>query len=73
MYVPRLTIVTMTPAMMFSGANSTRHERERMAAYRMHKAAGTVKNGLKASVMPAPTPAIRIAHGGSGSRLLRSA
>ena len=63
----------MTPAMMFSGANSTRHERERMAANRMQKATGTAKNGLKASVMPAPAPAIRMAHSGSGSRLLRSA
>ncbi len=39
----------------------------------MQNAAGTVKNGLKASVMPAPTPAIRIAHSGNGSRLLRIA
>ena len=66
-------MVTMTPAMMFSGANSTRHERERIAANRMQNAAGTVKNGLKASVIPAPMPAIRIAHSGSGSRLLRNA
>ena len=73
MYVPTLTIVTSTAAMMFSGANSMSQERERMAANRMQNAAGTVKNGLKASVMPAPTPAIRIAHSGSGSRLLRSA
>ena len=44
----------MTPAMMFSGANSTRHDRERMAANRSRKATGTTKNGLNASVMPVP-------------------
>ena len=73
MYVLTLTVITNAAAMMFSGASSVSQERERIAANRMHKAAGTVKNGLKASVMPAPAPAIRIAHGGNGSRLLRSA